>query len=289
MSTAKREDFGSILRILLIMTVGSAISALGTNLFYRPLHLLSGGFAGLSLLLNYHFGWNVSLMYFILNIPLFILVWKLISARALWYSIYGTVIFSVALELLQGFEIPYESQLTGVVLGGVMNGAGIGLLLRYGGMAGGTDIIAQILNKYFGVSMGLPNLVFNSVLFTFFAFSDGIDIAVLTLAATVISTIANNYVNDGIDKRRAIFIITNEEQTMAHAIMTQVARGVTVLDARGAYTDEKRSMLYCVISTWQVPRIRRIVREIDPHAFMTVTETVGVFGNGKGFHRINED
>ncbi len=287
MEKASREEVLSSLRILLATTVGCLVSALGTNLFYRPAHLLSGGFTGLSLLLNYHFGWNTSLIYFIINIPLFFLVWFKIGKKSFFYCLYGTVIFSLALELLN-FSIPYESELTTVILGGALNGAGVGLMLRYGGMAGGTDIIAQLLNKYFGISMGIPSLVFNSVLFFIFAFSDGIDIAVLTLATTVIATLANNYVCGGIDKRRAIYIITDQEEVMAHAIMTQVARGVTVLDVRGAYTAEKHAMLYCVISSWQVPKIRRIVRETDPRAFMTVTETIGVYGNGRGFQRINQ-
>ena len=289
MKKPEKEELRSLGIAALSTVVGSVLCALATNLFFVPSHLLSSGFTGLSLLFNYTLGWNLSLVYFLLNVPLFFLVWKMMGRRSLWICIFGTVVFSLAVEFIGRFELPFESDLTTVLLGGAIYGAGVGIILRGGGLTGGMDIISRLLNKYFAVSMGLSALVFNAVLFFIFAFIDGIDIAVLTLAAVIVSTVVNNYVNEGIDKRRALFIVTEKEDEISAAILSEVGRGVTVLDARGAYTGEPNHLVYSVVSSWQVPRIKGIVNRIDPAAFMSVSEVAGVYGKGRGFHRMKEE
>lgn len=279
----------SIGRTILAVLVGSCLCALAANTFFIPQRMLSNGFTGLSLLLNYLLGWNVSITYFTINIPLFFLVWKCLGKRSFLLSIIGTLVFSLAVELIPSLPVGKLNPLSNIVLGGAIYGAGIGIVLRFGGLTGGTDIIARLLNKYFAVSMGATSLIFNAILFTVFSFFDGVDIAVLTLAAVFISTVVNNYVNEGIDRRRSCMIVTDKTAELAKAINTELGRGATVLDAHGAYTGKEHSALMTILSTWQVPKLRRLVQEIDPHAFMAITETVGVYGNGRGFQSMGEE
>lgn len=289
MKQINKHVWYSIGRTILGVLVGSCLCALATNTFFVPQRMLSSGFTGLALLLNYMLGWNISITYFVINIPLFFLVWKCLGKRSFLLSIIGTLVYSLAVELIPALPVGELSALSNVVLGGAIYGAGVGIILRFGGLTGGTDIIARLLNKYFAVSMGATSLIFNAILFTVFSFFDGIDIAVITLAAVFISTVVNNYVNEGIDRRRSCMIVTDKKEELAKAINHELGRGVTVLDAHGAYTGEAHSALMTILSTWQVPKLRRLVQEIDPHAFIAVTETVGVYGNGRGFQSLGEE
>lgn len=289
MKQISKREWYAIGRTIFAVLIGSLLCALATNTFFIPRRLLSSGFTGLALLFNYLLGWNVSLTYFLLNIPLFYLVIRFLGKRSFVLCIVGTAVFSLVVELVPAIPMGELSDLTTVVLGGLIYGAGVGIILRYGGLTGGMDIIARLLNKHFAISMGASSLVFNAILFTVFSFFDGINIAVLTLAAVFISTIVNNYVNEGIDRRRSCMIITDQKEALSAAIMKELGRGVTLLDAHGAYTGAEHSALMTVLSTWQVPRLRRLILEIDPHAFMTITETVGVYGNGRGFQTMEEE
>ncbi len=268
--------------------LGSCFCGIAINFFYNPSHLLSGGFPAIAQLLNFQFGWSLSITNFIITIPLLILAWFLLSPRLCVYDLFGTAMFSLAIEIFSWFPAPEISEMTSMILGGLLYGTGCGIILRSGGLAGGNDILCRIMNKYFSINLGTTGLIVNATTLTAYLFMSNIDLVVLTLVAVFISAQANNFVNHGIDHRRAVMIITNKEAEISQAIMSQMERGVTVFDARGAYTHDTRSVLYCVISAMQVAPLKRIIRSIDPNAFFTITEAQTVYGRGKGFHKVTE-
>ena len=269
----------STLYILLAILTGSFLCALSLNIFYIPGQLLSGGATGVALLLHYQFGWSTALMVFLINIPLFLLSWKLVSRDFFVYSLIGTAVFSIMVELTKDLRLAYDSRLTTVALGG----------LRAGASFGGSDIISKILHKYFSFNMAAAGLVVNIVIVFFSISIFGLDQAVLTLAAMFISSNVTSYVIEGMRYKRAVFIITKKDTDMAAAILAKIHRGVTVLEARGAYTGQTKSMLYCVISKRQVAPLRQIVKDTDPQAFVTVAEASQVYGYGNGFYTIGGD
>lgn len=283
-----KETAAQTARTLAGTALGCLLCGFSINAFYIPGKLISGGMSGVALLLNYQFGFSAAAANFLLTVPLMILAWIFLGKKLFLYNLYGTALFSLAIQLFSGLRLPYETQLPTVILGGVIYGVGLGLIYRSGGIAGGADIIGRLLNKYFSVSMATTGLVINTLVLCAFMFISGLDLAVLTLATVFIASQANRYVNDGIDRRRAVLIITEKETELAAAIFAKVGRGVTAFDARGAYTHQSLSVLYCVVSPWQIARLKRTVRSVDPNAFFTITETVGVYGRGQGFHKITD-
>jgi uncharacterized membrane-anchored protein YitT (DUF2179 family) len=286
MNTIDKSSAWQTVRVLFFTTLGSLLCGFSMNAFYVPGNLINSGLSGVTLLLNYQFGLPLGITNFTLTIPLMILAWFFLGKRLFFLNLYGTVVFSLSMEIFTGISIPFNSTLPTVVLGGLIYGIGLGTIYRSGGIAGGVDIIARILNKYYDISMATTSLVFNTIVIVIFMFIKGLDLTVLTLITAFISSKADEYVLNGLDRRRAIFIITEHKDELAQAILSQVGRGITILPAEGAYTHQEHAVLYCVVSPWQVGRLKRIIRSVDPGAFFTITETVGVYGRGHGFHKI---
>lgn len=288
MHSPDKESALQTARTLAGTALGCLLCGFSMNVFYTPSKLISSGLAGVALLLNYQFGFSTAASNFLMTVPLMILAWIFLGKKMFWCNLYGTALFSLSIQLFSGLRIPFETQLPTVILGGLIYGAGVGIIFRSGGIAGGADIIARILNKYFSVSMATTGMMINAAVLCVFMFISGLDLTVLTLATVFVSTTANHYVNDGIDRRRAALIITEKEEELSAAIFSKIGRGITVFDARGGYTHQSHAVLYCVVSPWQVARLKRTIRAVDPNAFFTITETIGVYGRGHGFHKITD-
>ena len=169
------------------------------------------------------------------------------------------------------------------MMGGVLTGLGVGLIYRSGASVGGTDIISKILHKYFSVNMATSGLVINAVIVFMSAFIYGIDQAVLTICAMFISSQVNSYVIDGWDHRRAILIVSDKKEELPKALMEKLKRGVTIVDAEGAYTGQEHYLMYCVISKHQLGQLKSVVKQVDPNAFFTIITVNGVYGKGISF------
>lgn len=269
-------------------TVGCLIIGFAIAVFYHHSKLISGGITGVAMILNYQFGWNTSLMNLLLNIPIFIAGFILLGKKHIVFSIYGTLMISLALQLFDGISLSYESTLTTVLLGGVLNGFGAGIMIRSGGTSGGTDIIGKILNKYFSIAIGTTQMTFNLVMLIIYGILFDLDLAVLTMAASIVSSTINNYINDGVDRRRVLQIITSKPDEMAERIHSELKRGVTSIPCEGGTTHLHHTMLHVVISKFQLAAIKRIIREVDPGAFFTIHVTTGVYGKGKTFHAVSQ-
>ena len=150
------------------------------------------------------------------------------------------------------------------------------------------SISCKILNKYFSYSISTLNFIFNSLIIVISISFFGIDIAVQTLAAMFVSTQTIQFIVEGVNYKRTLFIITKEEDAVAKAINKSLNRGCTVLSGKGSYTGNDRSVLYVVISINQVAKLKMLIREVDEEAFINVMETRVVIGNGRGFFSIDE-
>lgn len=280
-----RENVDSVLQLV----VGCLIYAVSISVFYSPSHLLGGGVTGIAQILHYQFGVSISTMIVVINIPLFILALILIDRRFTIFSLIGMLLMSFSLKITAGWHIPFESPLTSIVVGGVLNGLGLGVIYRSEASAGGTDIISKLIQKYYAGNMAYVGMIINVVVVGISAFIYGLDQAVLTICAMYISSQVDSYIIDGIDHRRAIDIITNKPKEVSKAIMEKMNRGVTVLSGYGAYTGEERDMLRCVITRRELAVIKRLIKSTDPEAFLTITRLTGVYGKGKSFHSISRD
>ncbi|MGL4737360.1 MAG: YitT family protein [Cellulosilyticaceae bacterium] len=270
---------------ILFIAFGTFLLSLATNGVLVRNKLLSGGVSGISMFLHFLFDWDISTLILILNIPLFIVGFFFLRKHFLWYSLFGMSMLSFWIRITEGIVIATGNEISIILVAGVLNGLGNGIIFRGDGSTGGTDIVAKIVNRYFSISMGTVNLAINGIIILASILFFGIDLSVLTLATMYVSSRVCNFVVDGVNYKRTICIITGEDhyQPLADDIIEELHRGVTLVPATGAYTQNKKYMLYTTVGIREVAKVRQLAYEHDPHSFMTVSETAQVIGRGRGF------
>ncbi|WP_022668699.1 YitT family protein [Desulfospira joergensenii] len=265
---------------LFLITAGSIILSIGLKSILIPHGMIMGGFSGLGLLLFYSSKvMTPGLWYLVLNVPVFIVGWTFISRRFLLYSLYGTLVVTLAIDLV-GFEIAVKDHWLAALAGGTLVGTGAGIIFRSLGSAGGNDIISIILNQKFGIRIGTYIFLFNFVLF-FFSFSSlDTDIILYSMATSYISSQVLESCMALFNQRKMVIIISEAPREIAKQIMKRLKRGATFLKGQGAYTGNDKNILLTVVNTYQIKRIEEIVFNIDPEAFLITENTFNVLGKG---------
>lgn len=283
-----KPQFFNFKRTLSII-IGTLLVAIATNAILLPNHLLSGGVNGISMLLHFLFGFKVSLLVILINIPIFIFGILFLRKTYLAYSLFGMLMLSFWLEVTDGISIPANNTLSILVVAGLLHGLGTGIIFRADGSTGGTDIIAKIINKYFSINMATITLAINALIILLSVYFFNLDIAVLTISTMFISSQVVNFVVDGINRKRTLYIITTAEhyEDLAALLLKELHRGVTVIPAIGAYTASTKYILFTTVSVREVAKAKQLILNVDSKAFMTVTETSQVIGNGRGFIHLN--
>ncbi|WP_045517313.1 YitT family protein [Neobacillus niacini] len=276
--------FGLKMKNVLFILIGTAIMSFGLVNFNMQNKLAEGGFTGITLLLYFMFKWDPSYTNLLLNIPLFFIGWKLLGRNAFIYTILGTVGLSVFLWIFQRYSInmPLKDDLTlAALFAGVFLGIGLGIIFRYGGTTGGVDIIARLVQKYAGWSMGKTMFIFDicvigaSVL-TYLNYKQ----AMYTLVAVFIGARVIDFIQEGAYTARGAMIVSERNEDIANKIMEEMERGVTVLKGYGSFTKIEREVLYCVVAKNEIVRLKNLVTSVDPHAFISVTVVHDVHGEG---------
>jgi len=267
---------------LFLISLGSVLCAIAVNGILVRLQFLSGGFTGVALIIHYLVPVvPLGTLYFLLNIPLFLLGWKFVGPRFFIYSIAGMVIYSVAVQFIQ-VSLPVHDKLLSALLAGIISGAGSGIILRSRGSAGGTDILSVILLKLFSFRLGNTSLGFNIIILGTAVMLFPLEKTLYTLIYIYVSTYVLNLVVTGLSQRKAVLIVSSQWEQISHDIMHRIRRGVTISTAMGGFSGREMKVLYTVITFRELPRLKRIVREADPDAFVVVTDTLEVMGQGIG-------
>ncbi|WP_099362740.1 YitT family protein [Fredinandcohnia onubensis] len=273
-------SFKSIFFILL----GSAIFSFGIVHFNMQNNLAEGGFTGITLLLYFLFEFDPSYTNLILNIPLFILGWKLLGRVAFYYTMIGTISVSIFLWLFQRYQldIPLDGDLMlAALFAGVFIGVGLGIIFRYGGTTGGVDIIARLVRKYVGWPMGRTMFLFDAVVITIsLIFYLSPREAMYTLLAVFIGARVIDFMQEGAYAARGAMIISEQNDKIAEKILNEMERGVTILKGIGSYTKQEKHILYCVVGRSEVGRLKQVIISVDPHAFVSVSDVHDVLGEG---------
>jgi uncharacterized membrane-anchored protein YitT (DUF2179 family) len=276
------ESIGQILWNLFLISAGSVICAVAVNGILIPHGFLSGGFVGMTLIIHYLVPiLPVSLLYFVLNIPVYCLGWMYIGKRFFLYSVAGMIIFSLAMAWIH-LTIPVHDKMLAAIFAGIISGAGGGVILRSLGSAGGMDILSIILLKRFSIRLGSSILVLNGLILTFAAYVFSLQDALYTLIFLFVSTQVLNVVVYGLSQRKVVYIISSRWDTIYREIMEKVQRGVTIINGRGGYTGQEIHMLFTVISHQELPRLKKLINDIDSQAFVVVGDTLETMGKGIG-------
>ena len=270
-----------ILRYILII-IGITISSIGINGFLKPAHLLGGGVAGMSVAINHITGFNVGIITFIINIPIFILGFIFLEKQFCITSLINMVLFSTILGITQdiGNYIVINDIILQTVYGGILGGIGLGIVFRAKSSLGGTDIIAAILKIKKNIPMKDTGLAINFLVVCIGAILFGLNIGLYTLIGMFINSYVMNIVKDAMNYQKSVMLISNKSEEIGNSIMKDLVRGVTYIEAEGAYTHEKKRIIYCIVSSNEIPRIKEIALKYDKEAFISVNDVNEVKGRG---------
>lgn len=271
-------------RDILLIALGTLLQALALRLFLVPANLASGGVSGLAQIINHYTGWPIGVMIFLGNLPLFLLGWRFLGGgRFALRTGLAIVLLSFFVDAMVIF-LPAggltEDLFLNAIYGGLISGVGFGLVYQGRGTSGGSDILARILNHWRGVPISQSYLLTDALIMFLAGLAFSWENALYALVMLYVSGLVAEGVTEGSNRVRTVLIITAEPEKVARQILHEMERGVTVLPARGAYTGEERTVLYCVVSRSEVVQIKAVVREADPRAFMVVGQAHEALGEG---------
>jgi uncharacterized membrane-anchored protein YitT (DUF2179 family) len=277
-ASTRLETAKTILWNLILLGAGSALCAGSINGILIPHKFLSGGFVGLALVTFYLFSFmSVPWQYFLFNIPLFALGWMYVGRRFFLYSIAGTILFTLAVKWVD-VSLPVQDPILAALLAGIIGGTGAGIILRSLGSAGGVDILSVILLQRFSIRLGSTILGFNALVLSLAAVFSSLEAALYTLIYMYVTSYVVNLVVTGWSQRKAVLIISPKWEQIHKGILQEIRRGATILQGRGAYSNQPEQILYTVITFRELPRLKRMIRDTDPNAFVVVTDTLEVMG-----------
>lgn len=267
---------------------GTAVYAFGLHYFVIPNELMEGGLTGIALLLQYAFGLPVSVTTLVLNIPLFALGWKTMGKTAMMYTIWGVLTLSLFLRLMEiaigrGYIVPFRSQqdfFLATLYAGLTIGIGLGIVFRFGGTTGGTDIVASLLSKSKNWSIGQVILSVDVLVIGSSLLYIPKEKVLYTLVAVFVASRTIDFINEGAYSAKAFTIVSDLAEEMAQVITREMDRGVTLFPAKGAYSQASKNVVYSVVARQEMRQLKAIVKRIDPQAFLIISDVHDVLGEG---------
>ena len=272
----------TVKEVVMIM-VGTSIYAFGLVYLNIANHLAEGGVSGITLILRALFGIDPAYSTLLINIPLILIGGKILGKRSLAYTVLGTVSLSAFLWIWQRVPLQINLQhdlLIVSLLAGLIAGTGSGLVYRMGGTTGGSDIIARILEKNYGISMGRSLLVFDViVLLASFPYIALNRMRYTLIVSYVVSRVIDSILDGGYSAK-GILVVSNKNEEIAPLLMTGLERGVTFLSGEGGFSGHTKKIIYMVVSSSELNEVKRIVHEIDEKAFLSIINVHEVEGEG---------
>lgn len=282
-----KRRWQGILEYLMII-IGCFIMGFAFSVFMEPRNISSGGFSGIALIINVILNnlgvtfLTTSIIYLILNAFLFIYAFKSMGRKFAIKALVGIVVYSVGMEIFNIIDIGISyDNLISAVFGGAFMGIGLGLVVRFGGSTGGSDMIACILKKKNShYSIGKITLLVDIVvvLLTLIIFPNGLELLPYIVITLLIYSVAIDYVNERYKQVKAFNIITSKPDELAELLMKNLARGCTLSTVKGMYNNEEKSSLMCLVSKFQIAELKSIIRTVDPTAFVysiNINEVMG--------------
>lgn len=262
----------------LVLIVGSLIYSAGLEIFLVPNNIIDGGIVGISIMASYLTGIPFGVYMLVLNLPFLYLGYKQIGKTFAISTIISIIALSIFSEFLEPVPRITEDYFLAAIFGGIIAGAGVGLVIRQGGSLDGTEITAIILDRKTSFSVGEVVMFFNLFILGAAGFVFGWDKAMYSLVAYFIISKMIDVVLKGLDESYAVMIVSDEYEEIADALMHRLGRGVTYLHGQGAYTGDDKQVLYCVVTRLEVVKLKEIALEKDETAFVTINPVHDIVG-----------
>lgn len=266
----------------IVLILGATLVGISVGSVLLPSKLSTGGFTGVATILHYLFNIPASIVLPALNIPIFILVWKVVGFQYAVKSLIGMFFCSLGIKVGETFGVLTSEPILAAIYGGILSGLGIGLTYRVGGSTGGTDLVAklvqvkkphlnlsEILLIVDGIVIGTSAILFNSI-----------EIALYSIVALYVMTKVLDLVLIGADYSKAVFIITNKDKEISDYMHNVLERTTTKIKAVGTYTNAEKSILLCVVNKKEIPKLKECILEIDDKAFTIITGATDAYGKG---------
>lgn len=259
-----------VLRRVLFITLGAVLVSVGLEIFLVPNQIIDGGIVGISIISSYLSGLPLGLFLFLLNLPFLVLGYKQIGKTFAISTLYGVTIMSIGTFLLHPVPPLTVEPFLAAIFGGVILGIGVGMVIRFGGSLDGTEIVAILFNKRLPFSVGETVMFFNLFILGSAGFVYSWDRAMYSLIAYYIAFRMIDITIEGFDESKAVWIISEESNEIGDAIMSRLGRGVTYLHGEGGFTGGSKRVIFCVITRLEEAKMKSIVHELDPVAFLAV-------------------
>lgn len=280
--TQKRDEK---IRLLDLIMIAIGCAGLGFSLVFFNIanHLADGGISGITLIIRALTHFDPAYSTILINVPLLLIGWRYLGRQSLIYTIYGTTMLAVFLWIWQ--RVPFAIDLHGDLLlaslgAGIIGGMGSGLLYRYGGTTGGTDIVARIMERFRGVPMGQTLLALDVVVLLVSLVYINIQHMAYTLIYSYVQSRIINFMQEGAYAARGIIIVSDQYQAITDAIMDDLQRGVSLVNGEGGYSHQPRQMIYVVVAPSELHALRQIINRYDQHAFVSVINVNEALGEG---------
>lgn len=270
-----------ILKKLFFIILGNLFCAIAFNVFFIPNKLLSGGVGGIALMNQYLTGFPSGLTVFIVNIPIFLIGSRMVDKEFAIYAFISIFIFSTLLTVTSGFAkyVILDDIFLGAVIGGVFNGIGMGLMFRNRTSQGGLDIIAAILKRKYNLNIGTGLMTINTVIISLSSFLFGFRPAMYTLISMYIGYQVLDKVQIGFNVMKNVLIVSDKSEELTTEIIKRLNRSITLLEGRGGYKKENKEVIYCIVKSNEIVKLKEIVNNIDPYAFLIINDVVEVKGS----------
>lgn len=264
------------------VSAGVILTALGLDMFLIPNKIAAGGVSGIATILHYLINVPVGAAMLVLNVPLFAMGIYRMGLRFGFRSLYGTIALSVAVDALAPFlPVPTQDILLASLFGGVLVGLGLGLVFRYKGTTGGTDLAAAVLRTYTGVNIGQLLFLVDAIVVVAAGITfNSAELAMYALITIFITAWLIDLVQEGFSYAKAFIIVSDQAADIASAILKELDRGATAWTARGMFTGAERDVLLSVVNRSEVTRLKDIVYSVDPRAFVILADVHEVLGEG---------
>ena len=266
-----------------LLTIGALVQAASMDLFFVPGKVASGGVSGLAQVLNHYTSWPIGMMVLVMNVPLFLVGWSHLGGRRFFIrTIFTVALYSVSVDLgrLVIQTGPTQNSMLNALYGGVIGGLGMGITFLGQGTAGGTDILARILARRRGIPLSQSYLFTDAAVILAAGAAFGWEQALYAMVALYISGVAAEVVTEGVGVARTAIIVSDRPREVADVILRELERGVTGLHGEGMYTQQARTVLFVVISRSEVARLKALIHEADPEAFVVIGQANEALGQG---------
>ncbi|MBE9912725.1 YitT family protein [Paenibacillus donghaensis] len=267
-----------LLKKFIFITAGAILMAVALEVFLVPNSIIDGGITGISIVLSEITSIPLGIFLFVINLPFLFLGYKQIGKTFAISTLYGIVVMSVTTQLLHDVSPFTNEKILAVLFGGLILGLGVGLVIRFGGSLDGTEIVAILLSKKTRIPVGQIIMIMNVFIFIIAGFVFGWDSAMYSIFTYYMASKIMDIVVEGLNESKSVTIISSEYEEISETIQARLGRTTTFIYARGGYSREDTQMIYCVVTRLELAKLKAVVQEIDPKAFIAIESVSDVLG-----------